>query len=253
MAVADKYEGEPIVFIAVNSGNDKVSVSKYLKKNKIGWPTIVDYDRAFEKMADVGEVSLRNIWQFATVNAEGEIRRSANDPEKAAQRVLKDAKWNVDLKLIPPALQAEWKAVEFGDYSKAARGLKRASNSSKPELKAGADVLMDYVSEKMNGLVTEADEARESDEVWIAYKKYSQAKEVFAGYDLPEEALEHWKELKSNKKVKSEISAEKQLASAGRIAAKSGVRRVIGKLKKLIEQHPDTEAAAVAQKVLDEN
>ena len=78
LAVANENQGKPIAFIAVNSGKSHADVAKYLRRNKINWPTIVDSDRGFEKTAGVGEISLKNIWQVFVIDPDGKFRRAGS-------------------------------------------------------------------------------------------------------------------------------------------------------------------------------
>ena len=104
LAVANKYQGKPIVFIAVNSGTTTSAVASYLREHNITWPTIVDSGRQFEIAAGVGEISLQNIINYRVLNADGTLSqgRSLDD---AANRALATAAWNVDPETIPDALQ----------------------------------------------------------------------------------------------------------------------------------------------------
>ena len=57
-------------------------------------------------------------------------------------------------------------------------------------------------------------------------------------------------ELSVNETVKAELEAQKELAGIARVAAKSGSAKVVGRLKKLVENFPNTEAAESARKML---
>ena len=115
MAVANKYQGEPIVFIAVNSGNNASKVASYLKKNGITWPTIVDSARKFEGMAATGEISLNRISGYRVLDADGSLKSSAG-LEYSAKLALTNAKWNIDPEGFPDSLISCWQAIEFGDF-----------------------------------------------------------------------------------------------------------------------------------------
>ena len=73
--LSEEYADEPVVFIAVNSGNSKQAVGKYLKSNKVPWPAIVDSNRKFEEACGLREeISLDNIHQVRFVTADGNLR-----------------------------------------------------------------------------------------------------------------------------------------------------------------------------------
>src|SRR4051794_34821792 len=40
--LAKRYEGQPVVFIAVNSGNSPLEIAQYARDVKLTWPIIVD-------------------------------------------------------------------------------------------------------------------------------------------------------------------------------------------------------------------
>ena len=64
LAVARKFKGKPIFFIAVSSGTPKATVASYARRNRIRWPVIVDSDRRVEQTCGVPTVSLSNIYQM---------------------------------------------------------------------------------------------------------------------------------------------------------------------------------------------
>jgi hypothetical protein len=71
-AVAKKFEGEPVVFIAVNSGNSRDEVAQYAKGVDLPWPVIVDPTREFEKLWLDNEISLQNIHQLGIILPSGQ-------------------------------------------------------------------------------------------------------------------------------------------------------------------------------------
>ena len=139
MAVANKYQGEPIVFIAVNSGNNASKVASYLKKNGVTWPTIVDPARRFEAVAGTGEISLNNIRGHRVLDAEGILKPSFG-LEPSAKMAMTTAKWNVDPEGFPDSLKGCWQAIEFGDFVSEAKVLQRALKSKKTEVQNAAPV-----------------------------------------------------------------------------------------------------------------
>ena len=252
MAVANEFAGQPILFIAVNSGNDPASVKDYVRSNKVSWPVIVDSDRAFESRADVKQVSLNNIWQFRSIDTDGNIRPfNGKKMPETAQQLLKDATWEIDAELIPESLSQAHYLVEFGSYADAAQTLEQASSSRDKSIKAGAEALLEFVNQKINTKLKEADEARVSDEAWSAYKQYSVISEQFRGYEMDIDLRTVLKELKSEDAVKSEFSAMRMFESAKKQFARTGMKRTIVKLKRIVAKYPDTEGAVMAQEVID--
>ena len=251
MAVADKFQGKPIAFIAVNSGNDREEVVRYVRRNKVAWPVIVDLQREFEAAAGVGTVSLKNIWQFASIDAGGAMRRiSSSGLEQSATKLLEDAKWNVDPTELDPALQDLWMAVEFGNYSAVSKQLTKASKNRKPDIKHGAEVLLAWVNEQLASSLSAAQSAQESGELWSAYKQYQMLREQFGGYEMEADVSSLLKELKADKTVANELAAQKAFNRAESRFSKIGMERTLVALQALIEKYPGTEAATAAQKII---
>ena len=241
----------------MNSGNDSRSVARYLSSNKVSWPTIVDTNRQFEKAAIKSEISLSNIWKTCLVDGEGNLQYCSSSPElmkKSVDSVLETASWNIDPELIPADLKEAWAAIEFGNYPVAAKTVQRALRSRNEETQAGAEALNDFVQSKIEPLATSAAEMQDNEKPWEAYKVYKELDAKFAGYF--EDSLNPKKiltELKSIEQVKNELSAMKVLQNASATAARSGFKKVVGRLTKLIDKYPGTEAAETAQKLLSEN
>ena len=250
MAVADKYQGEPIVFIAVNSGTGISDVSAYLRKNGVGWPTIVDSARMFESAAGVGQISLNNIIGYRVLNADGALV-GASSLEDGAKRAMTTAGWNVDPTDIPDSLRGVWQAVEFGDFVSESRTLQRALKSKKPEIQTAAQSLNDYVQGKLTAMLEKATAAKTAGDEWLAYKTYEEFQYRFKGYETEVDVKAELNTLAESEVVESQLAAAKQLASAQKTASRSGIERVAKRLEKLIEKYPETEAALKAQGILD--
>ena len=67
VAISKRFEDQPIVFIAVNSGNSRESVEAYAKEVKLPWPVIVDPKRELEQQCLGNQISLQNITQVKLV------------------------------------------------------------------------------------------------------------------------------------------------------------------------------------------
>ena len=255
MAVANEYQGKPVCFIAVNSGNNTKEVSSYLKSHKVSWPTIVDTKREVEKAIIKGQISTSNIWQFRTIDGEGNLKRAGGDLKAEIDKALSTASWNVDPASIPDSLQQAWQSVEFGDFPAAAKMVNAAMKSRDEEIKTGAKVLNDFVQSELAEPLASAAALKEDEEkAWDAYKAYSMLEKQFKGYlDDSVNTKKILRELKSTDQVKLELSAMRQLETASNDAARFGFKKAMGRLKKIISKYPDTEAAATAEKLLSEN
>ena len=250
MADANKYQGDPVVFIAVNSGNSSSEVASYIRKNGITWPTIVDSARAFESAAGVGEISLDRISGYRVLNAEGSLVRSYGI-DGSAKVAMTTAEWNVDPDGIPDSLKAAWQAIEFGDFVSQARTLRRALKSKKTEVQTAAQTLNDYVQGKLTATLEKAIAAKTADDEWLAYKTFLEFEHRFKGYDTDTDVKAELKILLGSDAVKTQLTASRQLENALKTASRSGMERAAKRLKKLIEKYPNTEAAEKAQNALD--
>jgi hypothetical protein len=247
-----KFEGQPVMFIAVNSGNSSKQVGSYCRGKGVSWPVIVDDDRSVEKQFGF-EVSLKNIYQAVAILPSGEARRTGSDFDAAAQAAAQGAKWKVEPKEIPADMKAAWLAIELGSYSQAGPTIRKSLKATKPETKAAAEKLDGYVQEQITKLASEAEQQKSQGDSWEAYKLYKQITAQFNGFTLDESiskgltALEKDEAVLAEKKAGSALEAAKKVGGKGNAAA---VRRAKGMLEKLVSEHPDSDAAAEAQQIL---
>lgn len=252
-ALAEKYQGRPIVFIAVNSGNPRAVVQSYARDVGLGWPVIVDPTRQFEKQADVGEISLENITQVVTINGKGRTQAGRwSDLESSVKQALAGASWKVPPDEVPASLRNAWLAIEFNNYPAAAVTVTKAMKSRKQDVSEPATKLYDAVMKAAEPQLSKARKAFESDEKWAAYKNYSELAAKFDGYELPEDVSESIKTLSEDETVERELAAFKllQLIEKG-LANPRAQRGNLKRLEKLIEDHRDTEAATKAAEYID--
>ena len=242
------------MFVAVNSGTARKDVEAYARLNSIAWPMIVDADRSFEKLSNVGEISLQNIHQLRVLTADGRwVPGNWAEFEETASRSAQDAKWKVDPKNIPQTLRPAWQAVEFGNYTSAAAIIKRNLSSPKSDMKNAANELHQFVQDLITSQVEAAKKAADSGDKWEAYKGYSSLAVKFKGYDIPAEAAKAARELATDKSVRDELRAAKSLDSAKTTIASSAAgaeKRGRTMLEKLIKEFPESEAAKEATSIL---
>ena len=84
---------------------------------------------------------------------------------------------------------------------------------------------------------------------WEALKRYSDLAQQYAGSPAATEAMTQKTELAKDSAVKSEVAALKVLEANRSLitSPKETVRnRAVTNMKKLIDEHPDSEAAKVA-------
>ena len=254
LRLSKEYSDQPIVFIAVNSGSAPRAVSNYVRRAGITWPVIVDYDRTFENEMGVSTISLDNIVQVRYVSADGVNRPGKwSDIPATVEEALKDATWKVEPNTIPNELKTQWRAIEFGDYTSAAKKILRYVNGKKESTKIAAESLLEAVNEAMEVDMDIVRDALREDKQWEAYKGLKLVKERFKGYEIPEVVDAKLKELAENDSVKAEIEAKKTLDKALATAAKnssSAKKRARTMLERLISTSPDTEAATKAEDLL---
>ncbi len=248
---AESHRDDPVVFIAVSSGTQRNEIMRYAKDVGLNWPVLLDPMRVFEKASDVGEISLQNIYQIATINGSGRFRRAnPADLEGVVEQALEDASWKIDPATIADEVKPIWQLVELGDYAKASAGLRTKGLAKSPEAKQSIEKLNSFVMEQMQAEIDAVDGLDETDK-WERYKASKQIMERFAGFEIPKDFVKAGSELHKSKEVKAELAAQQQLMKLEiqlqRATNPEAARRSIeGFLKK----HPDTEAATTAQQWL---
>lgn len=257
LETAKKFEGQPVVFIAINSGNERADVAHYAREVGCNWPIIVDESRQFEKAAGLdNEVSLQNIYQCRVLTADGRlVGGNPGNMDQTAETALAGAKWRVDPAGIPAALRSAWVSIELGNPGPAAAAIKKGLSSPKADLKEGATKLNEAVQADIQKLVDEAKQADTAGNKWQAYKSYQTAATKYAGYTLPTEVPAALKELPLDEGVKKEILAQKNLETAIKLARSNsaGTRRsALQRIKKVTEDFAGTEAAEQAEKLLSQ-
>lgn len=251
---AQKFEGTPVMFIGVNSGSPRAQLEGYVKRNKIPWPVICDSDRSFENQFGI-QVSPQATRQVRLLMPDGKFKSAeATNIEGAATDALRDAKWKVEPKDIPQALQSAWLAVEFGNYPAAAQTLKKNLNG-KGELKDAAERLNQFVLDDLAGQLDVAKKSLDDGKKWDAFKRFSTISAKFKGFTIPPDVTVTLKELTTDDAIKEEQAAMRQFEFAMQAASRSPTARkgAIKQLEKLVKDHPDTEAASEAQKIIEQS
>jgi thiol-disulfide isomerase/thioredoxin len=254
--LAKRYEGQPVVFIAVNSGNPPAEVGQYAKEVKLTWPIIVDPSRQFEKEFLTSEISLQNIHQCELILPTGQKRHGQwNNLDASVKTALEGAAWKIDPKTIPTVFLPTWQQVELGNYAAAANLLKKGLVTKNEEVKEAATRVNDFVQKELHSAVEHALQTRRAGDVWQAYQLYRGIQSSFAGYDLPPEVASAAKELAGEVRVKRQLDAAKSLESIQKsfVTARTDVARkkVVDRLQQFAAQFSDTDAGKNAQRMLD--
>jgi len=255
--LAKKYEAEPVVFIAVNSGNLRPAVEQYAKAVDLDWPVIADPTRQFEKRWMDNEISLQNIHQVGLILPSGRKDLGRwDDVDGSVQKALQGASWKIDSKTIPAVFQPTWRLVELGKYSAAAPLLKKGLVTSNAEVKEAATRVHAVVQEEMKRAAEQAAKVRQEGDLWNAYRQSEAIATAFAGYDLPPEIVAMQTELAGHAKVKQQLEAVKALEAIKKTfpsaRTEAARKRVVSKLEQLVRQYANTEAAEEAGQLLQQ-
>jgi thiol-disulfide isomerase/thioredoxin len=253
LETAAKFQGQPVLFVAVNSGTSRTEFAGYLQRNNVSWPAISDWDRSFEKQFGF-EISLDNICQVEMLMPDGSFQSgSFNDLEGSAKRAAQSAQWKVEPKDIPEGLRAAWLAIEFGSYPEAARTISRNLDGKGP-LGVAAQLLKKYVQDDLTAKIAAAQKHVDEGNSWEAYKGFSAIPVRYKGYDIPMEINARIQELGKSEAIKTELAAQKMLTKAEQTAMKgpSNLKSTVKLLQTLVKTHPETEAGIQAQVYLDQ-
>lgn len=255
LETAKKFEKQPVLFIAVNSGSPRAKIQSYIQSVKVPWPVLIDTSRDFEKACGLfQEISLQNIYQVRYITPEGEIKLGLQELEEVAEKAAEGAQWKIDPANVPEPLKLTWNSVEIGNYKNIASTLKKSTSSSKQDVRDAAEKLMEIVQKEIDDQMAMVKEAQEASNPYKAYEVLNEMSDRFAGFELPKDAVNLKKELSKDAKVKAGLAATKGLdlarkqLAAGNPAAKA---KSIASLEKIITDYPDTHLAAQAKGLLD--
>ena len=254
--MSKEFADKPIVFIAVNSGTTPAEVAAYAKAQKITWPIIVDTKREFEKNAGVSPLSLRNIKQCSYIAADGTLRvGNWANIRQTAESALQGASWRIEPSLVPDSLRRAHRAIEWGKFSVAAVAISKALKSSQADEKAAATKLNAAVMEELEIDAAKAWALGKASDFFMAHLAFGTMTDRFKGYQTPEKYVSAAKWLAGRPEVKEELKAAKVLDAAKKLLASpkiSARKRVPLRLKGIIKNFPDTQAAEEAQAMLEQ-
>lgn len=252
LAKTKQYEGQPVLFVAVNSGNPRSAVEQYARRESIPWPIVVDTDRSFERACDV-EISLNNIMQLRYISPAGELKMGNwADWSDTIDRALTGAQWRVEPADIPLELRDAWWNIEISQFPASAAAVTRGLGSRKREVKSASEKLLAAV-ERLADVELSAARQVESGDKLGAYLKFGEVADRFHGYPAAHQAAQSVRELARDADLKKDLSALKVLDKQRTLLAspKPAVRqRAVATLQKLLEDHPDGELARQARALL---
>ncbi|MEQ8849759.1 redoxin domain-containing protein [Botrimarina sp.] len=258
-AMAAKHQGEPVLFVAVNSGTDPRELGRYVSRNRVQWRLVHDPNGSLANAMGVPALTPQGpYFAVRSLNGEGEIESGVGtDFEATVKQALEGAAWRVAPQGIPRELMRAWESIEFGDFASAARAVNRAASSNEEGVKSAAERLQTAVSEHATELAKQAKDALDEGDKWAAYKALNRIVEQFSDYeDLPlvDRVETKRDELAEDAEIERQVEAANLLEKAIATAARGGpaaMRRGKSQLERIVSDHGGTEAADRAQKLLN--
>ena len=254
LAAAAKHEGEPVLFIAVSSGNTRASLETYARETGVRWPILVDTSREFETLCGVPPVSLQNVMQCKIITPQGAIASGDwGNVEGSIAKALNGAAWKIDPKATPANIKPLWEAVEFGNYAAAGGMLKKSLTTGPADSRQAAEKIKAVVQSELEALLQLAKTAEDKGNSWIAYKKYGEVGARFAGFDVPASVEASRKKLAESSDVKANLSAQKDLDAAKKLLSTPNsvnLKKATLLLEKLSKDSSNTDAGQEADALL---
>ena len=255
--MSEKHAEDPIIFVAVNSGNPKSDVAAYVAQHQVPWAVIVDPDREFEKLCGLKkEISLRNITQVRYISGDGVLKNGRwDDVEGTIEKALQDATWRIDPRTMPDSLKSAWSFVEQGNYQPAAKDIQSSLTSRKEEVRVAAQSLAELVKKDLKKRGRAAWQLGKEGKRWEAYQALESVCEDFAGFDIPNKLVQTRDKLAGMDAIKNEIRAKKMLSGTKEMLMSGDPRKERAarkRLTSLIKKFPDSTAAEIAKSRLEE-
>jgi peroxiredoxin len=253
--LAEENADRPVLFVAVNSGNDSRQLAGYIKKHKIDWPVIVDPDRSFEQASGVEEISLQNIHQVMVVKPDGEFATGDwDDLPGTVDKAADGAEWKVKYDRLDPSMHAAVRRMEFGDFRPAALAIRNGLKDKDPNVQRAARQVGQQIQRLMQQAVDEAVADLAADDVWAQFEARECIAQRFSPHKLPDAAAAELDRLRTDPAVKQELSASRAVdvnAAAVRSEDTSVRERAVTRLERVLSTYPNTRAAARAKELLE--
>lgn len=219
------------------------------------WPAIADASREFENACGFkDEISLQNIYQIKYLTADGKLKYgSFEDIPGVVELALEKAKWNVDPKDVPETLRQAWRALEFGNYAAAAQDIRKSLKSPDAETQQRAKQFESTVVAEFKRQANPAAALARDGDFWPAYKEMVRVRDTFGDYELPQRFLNMIKKLEEKPEVGEQKKAYRDYRKARELMSSRAKAKVsIGRrrLKELIDEYPDSEAAVEARQIM---
>jgi hypothetical protein len=212
------YKDKPVVFIAVNSGNDSMLMAKTIIEWKINWPVIIDQNRIYEKDTDVTVIGGDNFVQVMVITPKGDmVQGDWTDVDSTIHKYIDSARWKVDIDKVPPAMRPTWSLVEHGLYPPALSGVRRFISSTDTKVKVAAIMLDAAIKDDIDRRYIEAkfrSQSKKPKVRWEAYKYLSRYAAEFNQFPQGDKARTYLKILAKEEHIKRQLYAAGTLAQA---------------------------------------
>ena len=254
MAKSAAFKDQPIIFIAVNSGNSPADLREYARDVSCTWPIIADVDRSLEKAYDLNEINPTNDAQARYISSDGSMHLGdLIKIDETIQDALKEAAWKLDPVNVPEALREAWMAIELGNYKASGALLRKSLNSPKKELQEAAKRLQELVKTAATDDFELAKKASEEDQHWRAYEICQSLSDHFSPADIPADFIDFKKTLIKEPKVKTGAAARRSLDLIIKSlnAGKPLNKKFKVQLEKMVSDFEDSDLARDAQAALD--
>jgi hypothetical protein len=253
-ALVKAFQDKPVKFFAVMAHSSVGDAAGYQSKNGLTMPIFADNLGLMQKRYGT-EISLKNIWQYRVVGADGKIvgyDMSKEGVEKAVESTKAHWKYRGekdDPKLLPALDQLE--AAQYAAGGKLLTPLRKSTNKGVAE---AANKVYDTLKTEGEEWKAEAEKGAEEEPV-KAYDLYGKLSLVFANDALGKDAAEARKKLAANKAVAAELAARKAYDPiAGGIARLTPDQKKVlaQQLQTFLKKHKDTPTGEKADTLLKE-
>ncbi|MDB5174529.1 MAG: hypothetical protein JWN51_3302 [Phycisphaerales bacterium] len=214
--LVEQYKDKPVKFIAIDPGHPINDSIAYTKETKLVMPVYPDPLRVME--GRWGEhISLRNIYQFKVIDAEGNVAAQRLEDIPA---IVAKATWKYKDKGYNAKLNPAIDAFEWNQYVAGMRLLKPLLKDRNKAVVDDAQKLLADIKTEVEQWKADADKAAE-DKPIEAYDLYTHVAAVLAGDELGKSVEEPLKKLKANKAVKDELGARLMFEQVAGVMSKA--------------------------------
>jgi peroxiredoxin len=249
--LAAKYEGKPVMFLAVSGGHPLSFARDYAASTKLQWPILADPLRETEKRYGQ-KISLANCFWWFVIDPEGKTSSSLGADQRAVEarvaELLPRARMVFQDLRIPGELDWAARQIEQGKLvpwidQVFVRGFREKADDA-------TLAMCKRLESGLQALAEEAERDEQAGRPYDAYRKWLRISEVYKITADGKRGREAARKLGSDPQVKKELAA-RQLYDAivKAIEAKkkdTEIRAIAEQVALLRKQYPQTEAGKKA-------